>query len=132
MANNFIFLGSWYDKLAEEIKDEEQRKDFAWRVIKYGATGELELTDNDFANAWLKTICEYVTKKQEDYEQKKIAGRTAGRTQSYERDELRELIAAGAKAQDIANRLGVTKDAIYHDPVWKERKANNFYRNLQK
>lgn len=44
MSNNFIFLGSWYDKLME-IEDETERNDFAWRIIKY----ELEKT----GDGWL-------------------------------------------------------------------------------
>lgn len=129
MSNNFIFLGTWFDKLLE-IKDEEQRNDFAWRIIKYGATGELELTDNDFANAWLKTICDYVAKKQDDYEQKKALGKTVGRQQSFNREDLKHLISLGKTAVEIAKELNVDKSAIYHDEVWKNRKENNFYKNL--
>lgn len=113
MSNNFIFLGSWYDKLME-IEDETERNDFAWRIIKYGATGELEKT----GDGWLRSI----SVKQQDYEQKRQMGKTAGRAQ------LKEMIAAGKSAVKIAEELGVDKSAIYHDKVWTERKINNFYR----
>lgn len=133
MANidNFIFYKDWYDKLVSEVDDEEMRKDFAWRIIKYGITGELETIDgNGFANAWLKSITETVSRNKESYAQKVEYGKTAGRKRAFDREELKKLIAAGKKATEIAEIFGVTKDAIYQDSVWKERKKYNLYKNL--
>lgn len=127
MSNNFIFLGSWYDKLME-IEDETERNDFAWRIIKYGATGELEKTGDGFKDGWLRSICDYISVKQQDYEQRRQMGKTVGRAQCFDREQLKEMIAAGKSAVKIAEELGVDKSAIYHDKVWTERKINNFYR----
>lgn len=129
MSSNFIFLGTWYDKLSN-IKDEEKRKDFAWRILRYGATGELDPTGDEFADAWLKTICDYVDKKKDDYENKKQIGRSCGRTPSFDREELKRLIAAGKTAKSIADSFGVDPSSIYHDSVWKDRKKHDMYRNL--
>ena len=55
-------------------------------------------------------------------------GKIAGRAQCFDREQLKEMIAAGKSAVKIAEELGVDKSAIYHDKVWAERKINNFYR----
>lgn len=57
------------------------------------------------------------------------AGETRGRMKSFDREELKRLIAAGWSGNDIATKLGVTKDAIYHDEVWRNRTKMNFYRD---
>lgn len=129
MIRNFIFLGVWYDKLME-ISDEEMRKDFAWRIIKYGATGELDLTDNAFANLLLKNICGYIAEKKVDYSKKALKGKTGEERRSFDVDNLRKLIAEGRTAENIAEILGVTRNVVYHNSVWKNRKKYDFYRHL--
>lgn len=128
-VNNFIFYKDWYDKLVQEIEDEELRKDFAWRIIKYGITGELDLIEgNGFANAWLKSITDTVSRNKSSYASKVEYGTTAGRKPSFDREQLKILIAEGRSAKEIAIILGVTADAIYHDQIWKDRKKNNLYK----
>lgn len=126
-VENFICYKSWVDKLAE-IKDETKRNDFAWRIMWYGTTGEMLLTDDDFANAWLRQICEQIDKRKDDYAAKVESGKTAGRLPSFDRERLKELIAQGTSGRDCAKMLSVDPSAIYHDDVWKNRKRFNCYR----
>lgn len=131
MANvdNFIFYKDWYDKLVAEVDDEELRKDFAWRIVKYGVTGELEEVENGgFANAWLKSITATIDRDKDRYNGKVYGGSTAGRKQSFDREELKKLIAQGLSGKKIAEVLNVSTDAIYHDPIWTDRKKYNLYK----
>lgn len=123
---NFVFLKDWYDSLSK-VQDEAKRNDFTWRLVKYGITGEMDFTDDDFANGWLKQICGAIDSSKEKYAKKIEQGKTVGRKKSYSEDDLKRYIAEGRKAKEIAGLLGVGVSAIYHDEVWVKRKENGNY-----
>lgn len=127
MSDNFLFIGRWYDSLMT-IKDEELRTALLWRLVKYGATGKYEPTNSDAANMSLVDWCAYIDETKENYESRVSGGKTSGRKQSFDREELKRMIAEGKKGKEIAEELGVHTAAIYHDPIWTERAKNNFYR----
>lgn len=129
MANvdNFIFYGQWHDNLAL-IKDEQKRNEFVWKIVHYARTGEIEYSENEFENAYIRTICETIDKNKNNYAMKIENGKNVGRKQEFDRERLKELIAEGRSGKDIARELGVSTDAIYHDDVWKFRKNFNNYK----
>lgn len=63
-----------------------------------------------------------------EYENRIRNGETRGRRKSFDREELKKLIAAGTSGKECARILGVNESIIYHDPVWVEREKNMFYR----
>lgn len=129
-VENFIFMKDWHD-LVEDAPMEEQY-DFVWRIIHYGATGELIPIPEDWDRYRVKALndaIKCIDKTKNEYENRVRAGETRGRMKSFDREELKRLIAAGWSGNDIATKLGVTKDAIYHDEVWRNRTKMNFYRD---
>lgn len=111
------------------MKNKEERDDFIWRIITYGATGDFNPPDNEFALNWFETICEYIDKKKGDYNSKIEGGKYGGREKKFDREEVKRLIAQGKNGKQIGQILGVSDTAIYHDKVWLERNKYNCYRN---
>ena len=58
---------------------------------------------------------------QERYEEKVTMGKTAGRKKVIDDMEIKELAKQGLKAKEIAVKLNVSIDAIYHSNGWKDR-----------
>lgn len=77
-VDNFVCLKEWTDKL-REIEDESKRNAFSWSIMSYGTGGELELTGDPFADAWLKSICETIDRMKGKYEDKIENGKRVGR-----------------------------------------------------
>ena len=123
----FVFLGDWYEKL-KGIEDIEERNDFVWRIVKYGITGEFEATGKGFVDGWLREICDSIDRMTSSYRSKIEGGKISGRQQLFDREELKRLIREGKTGREIAAYFSVDPSAIYHDPVWMERKKYNLYK----
>lgn len=128
-VENFVFRKDWGDKLREAGLSKEEEKDFIARIVWYGLYGEYEpIEGNGFANAWLKSIIDQIDYSKDKYQQKVNGGEFGGRESKVEDYKLKSLIAEGKSAIKIAEILGVSKDTIYHNEIWKKRKENKMYR----
>ena len=124
---NFLFLKDWYDRL-KGIEDIEERNDFVWRIVQYGIGMKFEPTGNGFVDGWLREICNAIDKMKSSYRSKVEGGKIGGRQQLFDREELKRLIREGKTGKEIAAYFSVDPSAIYHDPVWMERKKYNLYK----
>lgn len=128
-VRSFVFYGDWWD-LIKDSPPEEQLE-FLLPLIRYGIDDE-----ETYPEEWDKYRCKvlqdaykHIAADKNRYMRAVENGKTRGRDQMFDRDELRRLIAAGRTGRQCAQELGVTEHAIYHDEVWINRKRYNNYRD---
>lgn len=130
-VNSFIFYKDWWD-LIKDSPPEEQIE-FLIPLIKYGIEEEETYPEtwDKYRRKVLSDAYKHIIADKNRYKKVVENGKTRGRSQLYDREELKKLIAAGRNAQECAVALGVTRDAIYHDSVWSDRNknGNNCYRD---
>lgn len=128
-VNSFIFYKEWWD-LIKDSPPEEQLE-FLLPLIQFGVEDEETYPESwdKYRRKVLQDAYKHIAADKNRYRRAVAVGKTRGREQSFDREELKRLIAAGRSGRDCAQELGVTEHAIYHDEVWTSRKRNNFYRD---
>lgn len=127
VKNNVLLQEEWLDNI-ESIPDIQKQKDILYILIKYSRSGEIIETGDQMTDAYIRFICPQIDKIKQNYADRVEKGKTVGRKCSFDREELKKMIAEGHSGREIAKIFCVNESAIYHDPIWEERKKYNNYK----
>lgn len=125
-VENFIFYKSWADEL--DKMDKDKHDDFTWRIVEYGIFEREDFEGLDpFAAAWLKSIYRQIDIAKEKYDKAKERGQIGGRRATKDTNQkVKELLDRGiTKGVEIAEIIGVTKQAVYATEAWRTKDLGN-------
>lgn len=123
MERTFIFYPDWLDCI-DKIGDKQDQYDLMKIIMDYGCRGEYN-SDNKMMIAIFDSLIKpKIDVAQSRYTETVNAGKQFGRKKKIDDGEIAVLAQAGVKAKDIAARLGISADAVYHSDGWKLRDKN--------
>ena len=116
----FIMRKEWLDNI-EDLPIEQQDKIIA-DMVRYGSEIPLAHQDEKDIYSYVKFIRGSMDKSKSDYKAKQDNGKTNGRKKLVDSKEVWRLAQQGLTAEMISTQLGISKDSVYHDDGWKNRK----------
>jgi hypothetical protein len=120
----FIMRGEWLEAI-EMLPIEQQDKIIA-DIVRYGSGIELEHSNDGSIVSYVNLLKGRIDASKDSYQNKKENGKINGRKKMLDSQEVWNLAQTGMSADAIAAQLGVSKDSIYHDAGWKQRKGQFF------
>lgn len=123
MANGIRIYANWCQALHEMAeRNPNKAKDYAFRIIDYGATGELNLDGVDAIDKdWLVTVSKGIDET--NLKSDKSHG-SPGRPKLEIEDDVQRLLDSGmTTGTHIAAALHVSKDSIYATEAWSKHQA---------
>ena len=107
---------------AIEFLPEDIQKEVCLALVKYGITQEMpDPVESPIAFSLIQSWKISLDNSIERMNKAEINGSKGGRPSNIDSEKLKELIAAGKKANEIAKELGVSPETIYKRKEWKER-----------
>lgn len=116
----FIFYPEWLDYI-NRLNNEKDKLDLYDIIISYGCHGEYSNENPMMVSIFESFIKHKIDIAQANYEDRVTMGKTVGRKKTVNDDAIKVLAQAGLKARDIAERLNISTDAVYHSEGWKTR-----------
>jgi hypothetical protein len=115
-----VVMKDWLDQI-EKRCNEEQLKDFCYRMIKYGIYEEYKESEDALVNVLIDMYFPQIDAMQEAYEAKVSQAQKGGRPSKLDHKMVWNLAKQGYNGSDIATKLGVPKTTIYSSPGWRKR-----------
>ena len=116
----FIFYPEWLDYI-DRLNNEKDKLDLYDIIISYGCRGEYSNENPMMVSIFESFIKHKIDIAQANYEDRVSMGKTVGRKKTVNDDAIKTLAQSGLKARDIAERLNISTDAVYHSEGWKTR-----------
>lgn len=118
---NVIFYQEWWD-LIKNLKNSTSRLEMLEAIGTYGIDGaEPQFTDENMKVFFTSAIRPKLDENRAKYQEKVLFGENTGRRKVVDDKEIFDLASAGFSAKDIAARLGISVDSVYHSKGWVNR-----------
>ncbi len=115
-----VVMRDWLDQV-EKRANQEQMKEFCYRMIKYGIDERYEESEDPLVNVLMDMYFPQIDAMQEAYEAKVAQAQKGGRPSKLDHKMVWTLAKQGFNGNDIAVKLGVPKTTVYSSPGWKGR-----------
>lgn len=116
--------GEWLKNIAG-MPVEMQDKIIA-EIVRYGTGQDLEHSDDYVVSSIVNMVKGSIDASINNYEQKVSMSQKAGRRKKLDDQKVYELAKEGLTAQEIANRLEVSKSSIDKSEGWRNRNNSEF------
>lgn len=115
----------WWD-LIKNLKEPASRLEMLEAICTYGIDGqEPQFEDKNLKVFFTGSIRPKLNENREKYQEKVLFGENTGRRKVVDDTEIYDLACAGLSAKDIAARLGISVDSVYHSKGWTGRVKMN-------
>lgn len=120
VERTFIFYPDWLDFI-ERINNDKDKLDLYNIIVSYGCHGEY-INENQMMIAVFESLIKpKIDLAQGRYEEKINMGKNFGRKKVIDDATVNALAKDGMRAKDIAKKLNISVDAVYHSEGWKNR-----------
>lgn len=124
MIDTFIVRGEWLENI-ETLPLEMQDKVLA-EIVRYGTRKQTRYDDDPIVFSIVNGYKGRIDSTSQDYEKKIEMSKSAGRKKKLDDGKVWSLAKEGMTAQEVADKLGVSKSSIDKSEGWKQRKNNEF------
>ena len=119
MADTFIMRGEWIKNI-ETLPLEMQDKVLA-EIVRYGTRQQTKYDDDPVIFSIVNGYKGSIDNTINDYEKKIEMSKSGGRKKKLDDKKVYELAKEGLTAQEVADKLGVSKSSIDKSEGWKKR-----------
>ena len=120
IERTFIFYPDWLNFI-ERISNEKDKLDLYDIIASYGCHGEYSNKNSMMTAVFESLIKPKIDIAQGRYEEKVTMGKNYGRKKIVDDTAVKQLAQEGMRAKDIAEKLNVSVDTVYHSDGWKNR-----------
>lgn len=120
MVETFIMRKEWLDNLIA-LEPELQDKIIA-DIVRYGVGAPACHESDPIVGAFVNMVKGSIDASKRNYEQKVDMSQKAGRRKRIDDKKIYELAQEGLTAQEIADRLEISKSSVDKSEGWRGRK----------